>query len=60
MAAFQLTVSVLVVVHALPRILLRGKDAAMQEGWSEGATCPLDMLPSDAKRARAYFSERKV
>lgn len=46
MAAFLQTVSVLLVVHALPRILLLGENTAMPEGWSEGARCSLDMLPS--------------
>ena len=46
MAAFMQTVSVLLVVHALPRILLLGENTAMPEGWSEGARCSLDMLPS--------------
>lgn len=45
-AAFMQTVSVLLVVHALPRILLLGENTAMPEGWSEGARCSLDMLPS--------------
>lgn len=46
MAAFLQTVSMLLVVHALPRILLLGENTAMPEGWSEGARCSLDMLPS--------------
>lgn len=55
MAAFLQTVSVLLVVHALPRILLLGENTAMPEGWSEGGT----LLPRHVtEQARAYFGTK--
>ena len=55
MAAFLQTVSVLLVVHALPRILLLGDNAAMPEGVVRGGT----LLPRHVtEQARAYFGTK--